>query len=323
MQHRFQKRGAPKTCGYCSRKYRCRNRRTTEIADKKGLPMHCSRKEVEILNEECPGTEPCVLSTVDGGCPPPAPIHGWVFKSTIPPPTPPSVFTPANGRNRTRRRIHEKQRRKRQAGTNSMQGYPQPPLPYSGGGQAGFDHNQGLIAFQNDTLGPADQWNCAKNRAGNKCLCCCGFYFPDIQSETCRSAKELFAPVQFHFGQRPQFNTASQNQPVLGEQRHRDGRPHVGHQNRDLQGQRPRPSHNENVINNQPFKPFEQPSSGAHHDLPTRQETNEDSNDFRSENLLPRRRGSVAVRAVSPATTVTSAVLAFLSIFLSTATVTL
>jgi hypothetical protein len=42
----------------------------------------------------------------------------------------------------------------------------------------------------NRTRGPWQQWNCVKNKAGNKCLCCCGFFLPDVETGTCKSIRK-------------------------------------------------------------------------------------------------------------------------------------
>lgn len=42
----------------------------------------------------------------------------------------------------------------------------------------------------NRTRGPWHQWNCVKNKAGNKCLCCCGFYLPNVDTGNCESIRK-------------------------------------------------------------------------------------------------------------------------------------
>jgi len=52
----------------------------------------------------------------------------------------------------------------------------------------GFDALN-VEAAQNASLGPP-LWHCVRNKNGSKCLCCCGWYFPDAKSGKCVSLKK-------------------------------------------------------------------------------------------------------------------------------------
>jgi len=136
VQNLFKMRGANETCGYCSRKIRCRQTKGGEW--KKG----CKFIDAQIVNEQCAGTKACVINSILGACPPPIPM---------PPP-----------------------RRRRDDDQNS--------------GILG-NTNLDITLDKNATQGPP-LWHCARSKDTKKCLCCCGWYFPDAKTGKCVNVRK-------------------------------------------------------------------------------------------------------------------------------------
>jgi len=101
------------------------------------------------VNEECEGSKACEIKPILGACPPPIPL-----------PAP-------------------KRRPKPRDQVDSLNEQLQ-RVDLDGLG----DQNLEIEVGKNATQGPP-LWHCARNKDGSKCLCCCGWYFPDAKSGKC------------------------------------------------------------------------------------------------------------------------------------------
>jgi hypothetical protein len=84
-----------------------------------------------------------------------------------------------------------RRRSRRQTETSGNQGSARKP-----GSELGFDETvkELVRAITKDMRKELiSQWNCIKNKSGDKCLCCCGVYYPDADSETCVEITSLMA----------------------------------------------------------------------------------------------------------------------------------
>jgi len=224
IQTLFKNRGANKACGYCSRKIQCRVREDSEKRS-----FGCKPKQMKMVDEECEGHEACQLSLVLGGCPAPMPQHHmskmqhhkrghhfgqqgqfhhykkhwghgfgksgesgsqsgegrrwgghWANDDVLPdgndtdslPMTSQEKLQPTSSEN------HDMD-----GNDTSSSGSAE---SHSGSAESGESGEQ-WGRHRNHTGLPL--WHCVKSKDGKNCLCCCGKYFPDVNTGLCKAVR--------------------------------------------------------------------------------------------------------------------------------------
>lgn len=112
----------------------------------------CQYVQVKVEPDQCPGQEACVIKPILGACPPPIPNL------------------------KRRRRHHHHHRHPRQA--SMFEVIPDQEM-------SDLDDEP----ERNKTQGPPF-WNCARNKDGSKCFCCCGWLLPNVTSGKCFRFRE-------------------------------------------------------------------------------------------------------------------------------------